>query len=185
MSLQWLRREAGRVSRVTKPSLSKRMPALQLSENNGRNSLGYNFILKVSSQLIFLNYWIYYIIWSRSFATQALSRTDNKNDKIDYLLKSLSLSKILSPAKLLRPLTLLHSAPHPSTRFTATEASVLVLKMTLSSAQTLFLSSISLCILLLLSSAFKVSLLCSRLTVSNSTAQHSTEKDQSELKSLA
>ena len=49
------------------------------------------FILTFSSQLIFLNYWIEYIIWSRSFATQALSRTDNKSDKIDHLIKSLIL----------------------------------------------------------------------------------------------
>ena len=34
-----------------------------------------DFILKVSFQIIFLNYWIAYIIWSRSFAAQALSRT--------------------------------------------------------------------------------------------------------------
>ena len=36
--------------------------------------------------------------------------------------------KFSSPSKLLWPLALLYSAHHPSTRFTATEASVLVLK---------------------------------------------------------
>ena len=71
-----------------------------------------------SFQLIYLNYCTKYIIWSRSFAAQPI------NSKHFHFLK------ILSLAKLLRPLSLLH-----------TEASVLVLKMILSSAQILSHSS--------------------------------------------
>ena len=89
-----------------------------------------NFILVVSSQLIFLNCSNTFIC-SSTFATQALSRTDNKNRKTgQYLLKSLSLSQKKGksrPQQNLRGLSLFCTQP-PTTIFTATEASVLVLK---------------------------------------------------------
>ena len=110
------------------------------------------------------------IIWSRSFAAQALSRTDNKTYKIDYRLKTLSLSQNLVPDKTSAATLSFALGPHPTTRFTATEASVLVLKMILSSAQILPLSSKAqrsyLALhFLLLSSALTVSLLDSWLTL--------------------
>ena len=98
---------------------------------------------KFSFQLIFLNLQ-YKTHHCRVLSpTQALSRTDTKFTNNRLSIQSTftfqKKGKVSSPAKLLWPLSLLHSAP--STISTATEASVLVLKINLSSAQILSLSS--------------------------------------------